>query len=248
MKSIIELTKVEFKLTLRNFPVAFFSFAFPVLMVLMFGGIYGNKPDPFFGGHGTVDVMVPSYVGMIIAVTGLMNLPLTIAGYRERKILKRFMATPISPYYVIASQTIVNFATTLIGLLLLAIVGKLVFDLHYLAKGPAFILAFLLSIFSIFSFGFLIASIAPNAHAAGAIANLVYFPMLFLTGATIPLEIMPKIMVKISKILPLTYAVDLLKNTWLGSDTSYLLNILVLVSILIVSLVVSLFTFKWEYE
>jgi len=177
-----------------------------------------------------------------------MSLPLTIAGYRERKILKRFMATPISPYYVIVSQVTVNFATTLIGLLLLAIVGKLVFDLHYLAKGPSFILSLLLSIFSIFSFGFLIASVAPNAHAATAIANLVYFPMLFLTGATIPLEVMPEIMVKISKILPLTYAVDLLKNTWLGNKVSYLQDVLVLVSILIVSLVVSLFTFKWEYE
>jgi len=248
VKSLFELTKVEFKLTLRNFPVAFFSLVFPVLMVLMFGGIYGNKPDPFFGGHGTVDIMVPSLVGAIIAVTGLMNLPLTIAGYRERKILKRFMATPISPYYVIVSQVTVNFATTLIGLLLLAIVGKLVFDLHYLAQGPAFILAFLLSIFSIFSFGFLIASVAPNAHAATAIANLVYFPMLFLTGATIPLEVMPKIMVKISKILPLTYAVDLLKNTWLGNKVSYLQDVLVLAVILIVSLVISLFTFKWEYE
>ena len=248
MKSIFELTKVEFKLTLRNFPVAFFSLVFPVLMVLMFGGIYGNKPDPSVGGHGAVDIMVPSLVGAIIAVTGLMSLPLTIAGYRERKILKRFMATPISPYYVIVSQVTVNFATTLIGLLLLAIVGKLVFDLHYLAKGPSFILSLLLSIFSIFSFGFLLASVAPNAHAATAIANLVYFPMLFLTGATIPLEVMPKIMVKISKILPLTYAVDLLKNTWLGNKVSHLQDVLVLAVVLIVSLVISLFTFKWEYE
>jgi len=248
MKALFELTKVEFKLTLRNFVVAFFSFAFPVLLLLMFGGMYGNKPDPFFGGHGAVDVLLPSYVGMIIAVTGLMNLPLTIAEYRERKILKRFMATPIKPYYVITSQVMVNFVTTLIGLLLLAIVGKLVFTLHYLTTGPSFILAFLLSIFSIFSFGLLIASIAPNANAATAIANIVYFPMLFLSGATIPFEVMPKIMVKISKIVPLTYVVDLLKNTWLGSDTSYLLDILVLVSILIVSLFISASTFKWEYE
>jgi len=79
VKALLELTKVQLKLTLRNFVVALFSFAFPVLMLLMFGGIYENKPTPFYGGHGAVDVMVPSYIGMIIAVTGLMNLPLTIA-------------------------------------------------------------------------------------------------------------------------------------------------------------------------
>jgi ABC-2 type transport system permease protein len=247
MKAIFELTKVQFKLSLRNFVVAFFSFAFPVLMLLMFGGIYGNKPTQLFGGYGTVDIMVPSYVGMIVAVTGLMNLPLTVAEYRERKILKRFMATPIKPHYVIISQIIVNFVLTLIGLVLLAIVGKLVFDVHYLAKGLSFILALLLSIFSIFSFGFLIASIAPSANAATAIANMVYFPMLFLTGATIPLEIMPKIMVTISKILPLTYAVDLLKNTWLGSNQPYTRDIVVLSIVLVASFFISAFTFKWEY-
>ncbi|MFU2158284.1 ABC transporter permease [Caldisericum sp. AR60] len=247
MKALFELTKVQFKLTLRNFVVAFFSFAFPVFMLLMFGGIYGNKPTPFYGGHGTVDVMVPSYVGMIIAVTGLMNLPLTIAEYRDRKILKRFMATPLKPYYIIVSQVMVNFVTTLIGLLLLVITGKLVFNLHYLATGPSFILAFLLSIFSIFSFGFLIASIAPNALAATAIANLVYFPMLFLSGATIPFEVMPKIMISISKIVPLTYVVDLLKNTWLGSNLSNCTrDIIVLFIILIVSFFISALTFKWE--
>ena len=140
-----------------------------------------------------------------------------------------------------------NFVTTLIGLLLLVITGKLVFGLHYLATGPSFILAFLLSIFSIFSFGFLIASIAPNAQAATAIANIVYFPMLFLTGATIPLELMPPVMVKISRFLPLTYVVDLLKNTWLGINQSYTRDIVVLVVVFIVSFFVSVLTFKWEY-
>ncbi|MEN6388171.1 MAG: ABC transporter permease [Candidatus Cryosericum sp.] len=247
MKALLELTKVQLKLTARNFVVAFFSFAFPVLMLLMFGGIYGNKPTPFYGGHGTIDVMVPSYIGMIIAVTGLMNLPLTIAEYRDRKILKRFMATPLKPYYIIVSQVMANFAITLIGLLLLVITGKLVFGLHYLATGPSFILAFLLSIFSIFSFGFLIASIAPNANAATAIANIVYFPMLFLTGATIPLETMPAVMVRISKFLPLTYVVDLLKNTWLGVSQSYATDIIVLVIVLVVSFSISALAFRWEY-
>ncbi len=67
---------------------------------------------------------------------------------------------------------------------------------------------FLLAIISIFSLGFLIASVSPNMRSANAIANLVYFPMLFLTGATIPMELMPDTMVKISKAIPLTYVVN----------------------------------------
>ena len=106
----------------------------------MFGGIYGNEPVEFFGGHGTIDVTVPSYFCMIIAVTGLMSLPLTVAQYRERKILKRFMATPINPSGILISQVIVNFIMTVLGMVVLIVVGKIVFDLHFLGGIADYIL------------------------------------------------------------------------------------------------------------
>ena len=71
-------------------------------MLLIFGGIYGNEPQALTGGLGTVDLMIPAYICMIVAVTGLMSLPLTIASYREQKILKRFMATPTQPLQILS--------------------------------------------------------------------------------------------------------------------------------------------------
>jgi len=71
--------------------------------------------------------------------------------------------------------------------------------------------------------------------------------MLFLTGATIPLELMPPVMVRISKFLPLTYVVDLLKNTWLGVSQSYATDITVLVVVLVICFSISALAFKWEY-
>lgn len=247
MKILIEITKVEFKLFTRNFINMFFSLAFPVMMLLMFGGIYGNKPSTFFNGHGTIDVSVPAYVAMIIAVTGIMSLPLVVCGYRERKILKRFKATPMNPMHVIISQLIVNFIMTILGMIILIIVGKIVFDLHFFGNVFSTILVFLLSVISIFSLGFLIASLSPSMRAANGIANLVYFPMIFLTGATLPLEIMPKVMVQISKFLPLTYAVDALKKVWLGGSLLDIkLDIIVLVAVLVISCIISSKAFKWE--
>src|SRR5690554_3804187 len=105
MKSgLIKLAVLEFKLFTRNFLSMFFLLVFPSLMLLLFGGIYGNEPEPIFGGYGTVDVSVPAYAGIIVSVTGLMSLPLAVCEYREKKILKRFQATPLSPAYVIISQ------------------------------------------------------------------------------------------------------------------------------------------------
>jgi len=255
MKILSKLIKVDFKLLLREFLVVFFSIFFPVFMILIYGGIYGNKPTPFFGGFGSVDVMVPSYLGIIIAVNGLMSLPLTLVEYRDKKILKRLMATPLKPIFIILSQLIVNFVLTLIGLLLLVIFGVVIFNLNFYGNIILFLIAFIISTFSIFSIGFLIASLVSDVRVASTIAYIIYFPMLFLSGATIPLETMPKFMLNISKTLPLTYIVDLFKRTWLNSDISWInsgltlkKDFIILIIILIVSFAISIFKFKWYYD
>ncbi|PTQ56334.1 MAG: ABC-type multidrug transport system, permease component [Candidatus Carbobacillus altaicus] len=247
MKKLYEITYIELKLYLRTFVNVFFALVFPSLLLLIMGGIYGNEPSEMFDGYGTVDVSVPSYTALIIAVNGIMSLPLAVVGYREKKILKRLKATPIHPVYILLSQILINLFMTFVGMVILFVVGKLVFDLHFMGNAFDMFVAFLLSTLSIFSIGLLIASFAPTMKFATAVANIVYFPMLFLTGATLPLEIMPNVMLNISKALPLTYAVDLLKGIWLGKGFSDVAkDIWVLVGILLVSTLISIKNFKWE--
>lgn len=255
MKVLTNLLKVDFKLILREFIVVFFSLIFSVLMILMFGSIYGNKPIPFFGGYGSVDVLVPTYLGVILSVNGIMSLPLTLVEYREKKILKRFMATPMKPSYIIISQLVVNFAITVIGFLLLLLVGKVVFDLKFYGNVFLFILAFVLSTLSIFSIGFVIASLVNNTRAANAIANIIYFPMIFLSGATFPIENFPKSLQNVAKALPLTYVSDLFKRIWLNSDLSWVksglslkLDFVVISAVLVACIFVSIRKFKWYYD
>jgi ABC-2 type transport system permease protein len=247
MKKLFELTTIEFKLFLRTFPNVFFSLIFPSMMLLIFGSIYGNEPSEMFNGYGTVDVSVPAYTAMIIAVTGIMSLPLAVSGYREKKILKRLKATPINPAYILVSQILINILMTFVGMILLLILGKALYDLHFMGDVGVMLFAFLLSILSIFSIGFVIASFAPSMKFATAIANIVYFPMIFLTGATLPLEIMPDTMITISKAIPLTHVVKLLKGLWLGESLSnFTTEIAILSSILVVCTLLSVKTFKWE--
>lgn len=247
MKSgVIKLTILEFKLFTRNYLNMFFLLLFPALMLLLFGGIYGNEPAELFGGYGTVDVSVPAYAGMIISITGLMSLPLTVCEYREKKILKRFQATPLNPVYVIISQLSVNLLMTIAGMILLFLAAKIVFNLRFMGSVLPVIAVFLFSTLSVYSMGFLIAGLAPNMRAATAIANLVYFPMLFLTGATIPIELMPKLMQNIARVLPVTHVVKAMKAVWLGESISSVYpNLLVLAGVMLVCFSLSLKLFRW---
>ena len=93
----------------------------------------------------------------------------------------------------------------------------------------------------------MIAGFTKNAKAALAISYVVYFPMLFLSGATIPIDFMPSAVITISKFLPLTYGVQLLKGLWFGGSFSdYFLEVGVLSAIFLVFTALAMKTFKWE--
>lgn len=247
MKALFQISFTELKLSFRNFSYIFFAFVFPPMMLLLFGGMYGNEPSQFYDGHGAVNALTPAYIGMIMAVSGLMGLPLQLSEYRQYKVLKRFKATPVSTGTIMTPHFLVNGLLCILGTIFLVLVGKLVFKLNFLGNLPSFLIAFLISVICIFSIGFLIAAVAPNGRAANAIAYLVYFPMLFLSGATIPLQMMPQAIVTVSKFLPLTYCVEILQGTWLGNPLSdFIKAIVILLVVSIICIGVSIRAFRWE--
>ncbi|MCY3850076.1 MAG: ABC transporter permease [Acidimicrobiaceae bacterium] len=106
--------------------------------------------------------------------------------------------------------------------------------------------AFALSLLSTFSIGFLIAAWAPNERAATMIANLFYFPMIFLSGATIPLEMFPDSLQTAAKLLPLTWAIKLLRATWIESVDLNRTGVFVLVATLLVCSTLAVRFFRWD--
>lgn len=237
----------ETKRVFRNFPTVFFGLAFPVMMLLIFGGIFGNDPAEKFGGLGTVDVSVPAYIGLVLAVAGLMSFPLGMIEYRSRGFLRRLRATPARPSAFLVSQVIANAIVCLLGVALLVAVGAIVYDLSTPEHPWALAGLVLMAAVAMFGIGLLIASIARTEATGLVLANLIYFPMIFLTGATVPLEIMPASMRDVADALPLTYAVDALKWAWLDTGGDGLTKaLLVMGGTVVVSGAVSLKWFRWE--
>jgi len=247
MRGVWKLFVVEMKLFLREPFAAFFTLVFPLMMLLIFGSIYGNTPSHFFGGYGSVDVSVPAYTGMIIATSGLFSLPIALAAYRERGILRRLGATPLRPQAILVVHVLVLFVMTVLGMALLIAVGKVVYDLRFAGNPFNVSLAFLLSSLSFFSLGFVLASLVRTARTAQIVSMVIFYPMIFLSGATIPLEVLPATIRQYAQILPLTHVVTLLRGLWIGDGWgTHLVEIVFLIALLIVGVLVSSRSFRWE--
>ena len=106
---------------------------------------------------------------------------------------------------------------------------------------------FTLSTLAFLAIGFVIASFAPSARIAQTIGMVLAYPMMFLSGATIPYELLPPTVQQIAAFLPLTYVIRLMRGLWAGEPWSELgLEVAVLTGVLIVCGAISARFFRWE--
>ena len=129
----------------------------------------------------------------------------------------------------------------------MVIAGKTIYHLRFEGSVLNTSLAFSLSTLSFLSLGFVIASVAPTARTASITGSILFFPMMFLSGATFPSEIMPEAVRRISNLFPLTYVVKILQGFWFGAVwAEQIRSTVILLGMLIAGIVISAFTFRWE--
>ena len=224
----------------REYIALFFSIIFCPMLLLIFGTIYGNDPSEMFEGAGTVDVMLPSFVGLVFAGTGLISLPVAVAGSRERGELRRYKMTPLHPMTFLAADVIMYFLISVIGMAIVMVIGILVYGCKFTGSPLLLVYGFILS-------GLSIASISKTAKIAQTIGMVIGFPMMFLSGASMPIEFMPDTMEKVTKVMPLSYSVSMMRDIWDGAGFADLRgDSLVLLAVAAGFTIITAFTFKWD--
>lgn len=245
MRALLKMSWVELKLFLREPVGAFFTLVFPLMLLFVFGSIFGNEPNSFMGGLGSVDVSTPAYIGMIIGTVGLLSGPISLAVYRDQGVLRRFRATPVKPAVVIGAQVIINFLMTVLGVALLLTAAYFVYHVRLPEDPLSVIAAFFLGLASFLAAGFALASALPTARTTQIVAMAIFYPMLFLGGAGVPRQVMPETIRRVSEFLPLTHVNILISDLWFGKGWQPV-SAAVLAGMLVAGLIISARIFRWE--
>lgn len=246
MKRFLTCLKVEGKLSLRCPDGIIFGIGMPVGVLLLIAVVAGSQS----AGGAQYSFLQSAFAALLtvgICATAFMGLPLTIADYRDKKILKHFFATPIRPFMILSVQMVIGMLTAILSAALVTILA--VFGFGYRMEGNPllFIGAFLLVMFSMYSIGMIIASLCKTVKIANVVTTFVYFPMLFLSGATIPFELFPDTVQRVCNILPLTHGIKLLKAVSLDMWSSDIwISVALLVVFAVVGCIISVVSFKWD--
>jgi ABC-2 type transport system permease protein len=228
MRALTRLTVIETRLMLREISGPAFTVLLPVALLVVFG-LPGSvhRADPALGGHRAIDTVIPSMSVMVsMAMVAFFMLPVVLAGYREKGVLRRFATTPVRPAALLGAQLVMNAGVVLGSTLLTMVIGVAALDMR-LPNLLLVVPTFLLGLLGLFPVGLLVSAVASSAKAATGYALALWFPSAFFAGLYVPVEYLPAVLRRIGDFTPLGAFRQAIQAAWVG-ETPHPLHIVVL--------------------
>jgi ABC-2 type transport system permease protein len=210
------LIATEMRLMVRDPLTLTFVFMFPIVTMLIIGGSFGSDPDPAFGGQDPSEWYVASYFTVVIGATGLIMLPVHIASYRERGVLRRFAASAFPRWSFALAQLVVGLTTVVLGGALLLAVAAPVYGVPEVQDWGRVAAGVAAGAVAFVSIGVVLGTVLPSARAAQAVGLLLFFPSFLIGVGGPPPSVMGDALEQLSSVLPLALVTSAIREPWLG--------------------------------
>lgn len=201
----------------------FFSFLFAPLMVLILGTIFGNDPSADFAGQGYLDATLPAFASLVLAITGVLLLPVNQLTFRETGALRRLSLTPLRPTTFVAADLSVNFIVGFVGIVAALAVGTVLFGVELPQHLGLVLAAAAFGLVAFLALGYLLAALYPSTAAATGIGNVLMILLMMSSGAFVPLSVLSEGIRNAFEFSPARQFVMLIEGLWAGDAWSTLL-------------------------
>ncbi len=197
---------------------------------------------------GYIDFLMPGVIGMAIMQLGLFSVAFSFVTMKREGVLRRLLATPLDPTYLLIAQVITRLIVVIIQTMILAAVAVFLFGAEFAGNFFAVMLAAAMGGAVFLAMGFAVSGWARTEQQAAPLANIVSLPMMFLSGVFFSRDVLPSILQRITDFLPLTYLVEAIRGMTVEGDTVLMQwpNFLGLAVWLVVAFVIANRTFRWE--
>jgi ABC-2 type transport system permease protein len=179
-------------------------------------GAFSSGPDKALGGVSLVATYEPVLIAFSLATFALQGVPVVLAGYRERGILRRLNATPVGAGRLLAAQLTVSLGLALVSVAGIVVLGRLAFGVALPGQPAGFCLALVLTAGAMLGLGLLVAALARTGRVAGAVGTMIFLPLMFFAGLWTPRATMSPGLLRVGDYTPLGAAVSALQDTMTG--------------------------------
>jgi ABC-2 type transport system permease protein len=216
--ALLKLSLTELKLLSRERVRVALPVAIPLILIIILGNIASlRQPRAIYGGESFIDLYTTTMVVFGLALLALTNMPMMLADYRERGVLRRLQTTPIGPVRVLAAQLVADLVVAVAMVVLILAVARIGFAVPLPRQLGGFVVATLLAAAALLAAGLLVAAVAPTGRVARGIGAVLFYPMMFFAGLWLPIPNMPATLQHISHATPLGAAVPALTAAAEGS-------------------------------
>lgn len=244
MNSYLALIRMDLRLALRQKSVLFFNYLFPVIFLVTFAQIlHGDR-----GGAMTQVVTMVTILGIL--GNGLFGAGMRAVQEREANVLRRYKVTPITPAPILIAATIVGWILFMPFVVFMFALSHFVYGMPWPSSMLSIFLFISLGIMAFRAIGMILASVANSMQESQIVVQLIYLPMLLLSGATFPSSLFPSWLLTITQFLPATYLVSGMQGMMLRGE-NVLANgqaAMALILTVVLGLFISYKLFRWEKE
>lgn len=224
----------------------FFTLIFAPALVVVLGLIFGNEPNPDFGGVGYITKTLPAFASLVLAITGVMVMPQQQLQLRETGALTRLRVTALKPSTWIAADLTVNFVLGMLGMVLALAVGVIGFGVDLPQRIGSVLAASALGLVAFLALGYLLAALYPSVGASVGIGNVLMILLMMTSGAFVPLAVLPEGVQRVIAFSPIHHFVELTSGLWNGGTWGEHLDaVLVLVGMTVVCGALGVWLFRW---
>ncbi|MFD8261037.1 ABC transporter permease [Streptomyces griseoluteus] len=207
MSAYAALTRATYVASVRDKTTLFFTFAFPLAFLVLFGLIFqGDKVD---GGLASINYIAPGVLSWGVGNAAVFSVGFALMQWRRDDLLRLIWRTPTPLRTLLASRWTVAMGVALTQTVLFTAVALLpFFGLKLMGPWWMALPLLVLGVTAFLGMGLVVGSLADTPEAVAAIANLVMVPMAFLSGSFFPDDLMPGWLRTAAKVLPLHYLND----------------------------------------
>ena len=242
IRSVVALVGAQLTELRRSKTALFWMMSFPLGFLFLFGFVMAR------GDARVMAVLMPGLLTTTLMSGGLFGVALPLVQQRENGLLRRLRVTPVQAAAVAISHGVTAVMTGFLSLVILMTLARLVFDMQMAGSWLTLSGVYLFGACALIPMGLLVGSTARDMRTAPAIANLLFFPMMFLSGSAMPFAFLPEGVQRFARLLPTTYLVDAYSSVIVrGEGLSAIAGSLaVLLGIGVVGVMLTSMLFRWE--